>query len=140
MIQRENNHKTTNYLETLPLPNSKNVLNIFKDSYVFDMIDLDKNLYEREMEQILVDNISKLLLELGKGFAFLGRQYHLVVGDDDFYIDLLFYNVVLKCYIVIELKTNKLIPGYISKLNFYISAVDKTLKMETDNPTNYQNI
>ena len=133
--QGENQHKTTNYIEKLPSPNSENVLNMFKDPYVFDMIDFEKNLVEREVEQILVDSISKLLLELGKGFAFLGRQYHMSIGDDDFYVDLLFYNVVLKCYIVIELKSNKFIPEYIGKLNFYVSAVDKTLKTETDNPT-----
>ena len=90
---------------------------------------------EREIENELVDNISKFLLELGKGFAFIAKQYHIEVADNDYYIDLLFYHVTLKCYVVIELKNTKFIPEYAGKLNFYLSAVDEKLKTETDQPT-----
>lgn len=90
---------------------------------------------ERDIEQALVKDVTKLLLELGTGFAFLGNQYHLNVGGDDFYIDLLFYNLNLRCYVVIELKTGEFKPDYAGQLNFYLSAVDGILKSEHDNPT-----
>lgn len=83
---------------------------------------------ERDIEQALVKDVTKLLLELGTGFAFLGNQYHLNVGGDDFYIDLLFYNLNLRCYVVIELKTGEFKPEYAGQLNFYLSAVDGILK------------
>lgn len=83
---------------------------------------------ERDIEQALVRDVTKLLLELGTGFAFLGNQYHLNVGGDDFYIDLLFYNLNLRCYVVIELKTGDFKPEYAGQLNFYLSAVDGILK------------
>ena len=88
---------------------------------------------ERDIEQALVKDITKLLLELGTGFAFLGNQYHLNVGGDDFYVDLLFYNLNLRCYIVIELKTGEFKPEYAGQLNFYLSAVDGMLKKDDDN-------
>ena len=90
---------------------------------------------ERDIEQALVKDVTKLLLELGTGFAFLGNQYHLNVGGDDFYIDLLFYNLSLRCYVVIELKTGEFKPEYAGQLNFYLSAVDGLLKKEQDHPS-----
>lgn len=90
---------------------------------------------ERDVEQALVRDVTRLLLELGTGFAFLGNQYYLNVGGDDFYIDLLFYNINLRCYVVIELKTGDFKPEYAGKLNFYLSAVDGILKKEQDNPS-----
>lgn len=99
-----------------------------KDPYVFDFIPFRKNMIERDIEQALVRDVTKLLLELGTGFAFLGNQYHLNVGGDDFYIDLLFYNLNLRCYVVIELKTGDFKPEYAGQLNFYLSAVDGILK------------
>jgi hypothetical protein len=90
---------------------------------------------EREIENELVKNITKLLLELGTGFAFIGNQYHIEVENEDFYIDLLFYNLKLRCYVVIELKSGDFKPEYAGKLNFYISAVDDLLKTPRDNPT-----
>lgn len=90
---------------------------------------------ERDIENQLVEHITKFLLELGKGFAFVGRQYHLEVGETDYYMDLLFYHIKLKCYVVIELKNTKFIPEYAGKLNFYLSAVDSLLKTDSDNPT-----
>ena len=91
---------------------------------------IESNLYD--IEQALVKDVTKLLLELGTGFAFLGNQYHLNVGGDDFYIDLLFYNLNLRCYVVIELKTGEFKPEYAGQLNFYLSAVDGILKKEND--------
>ncbi len=82
-----------------------------------------------------MEHITRFLMELGKGFAFVGRQYHLEVGDTDYYIDLLFYHIKLKCYVVVELKNTKFIPEYSGKLNFYLSAVDSILKTDSDNPT-----
>lgn len=90
---------------------------------------------ERDIEKALIKQITAFLLELGTGFAFLGNQYHLNVGGDDFYIDLLFYNLNLRCYVVIELKTGDFKPEYAGQLNFYLSAIDRQLKKDTDNPT-----
>ena len=106
-----------------------------KDPYIFDFIPFKTDMLEREIEEALVKDVTKLLLELGTGFAFLGNQYHLNVGGDDFYIDLLFYNLNLRCYVVIELKTGEFKPEYAGQLNFYLSAVDGILKKEQDNPT-----
>ena len=93
------------------------------------------DIVERDIEQALIADVTKLLLELGTGFAFLGNQYHLNVGGDDFYIDLLFYNLNLRCYVVIELKTGEFKPEYAGKLNFYLSAVDAQLRTEHDAPS-----
>ena len=94
-----------------------------------------EDMLERDIEQALVRDVTKLLLELGTGFAFLGNQYHLNVGGDDFYIDLLFYNLNLRCYVVVELKTGEFKPEYAGQLNFYLSAVDGILKKDADNPS-----
>ena len=101
-----------------------------KDPYIFDFIPFREDMVERDIERALVQDVTKLLLELGTGFAFLGNQYHLNVGGDDFYIDLLFYNLNLRCYVVIELKTGAFKPEYAGQLNFYLSAVDGILKVE----------
>lgn len=106
-----------------------------KDPYIFDFIPFSEDMVERDIENALVKDITKLLLELGKGFAFLGNQYHLNVGGDDFYIDLLFYNLNLRCYVVIELKTGEFKPEYAGQLNFYLSAVDGLIKHPEDNPS-----
>ena len=90
---------------------------------------------EKDIENALIQDVTKLLLELGTGFAFVGNQYHLNVAGDDFYIDLLFYNINLHCYVVIELKTGEFKPEYAGKLNFYLSAVDEIIKTEQDNPS-----
>lgn len=106
-----------------------------KDPYIFDFIPFSEDMVERDIENALVKDITKLLLGLGKGFAFLGNQYHLNVGGDDFYIDLLFYNLNLRCYVVIELKTGEFKPEYAGQLNFYLSAVDGLIKHPEDNPS-----
>lgn len=131
--------KVSNFEARLPAPQSELALQTMKDPYIFDFIPLRENMVERDIEQALVKDVTKLLLELGTGFAFLGNQYHLNVGGDDFYIDLhidlLFYNLNLRCYVVIELKTGEFKPEYAGQLNFYLSAVDGLLKHEQDNPS-----
>jgi predicted nuclease of restriction endonuclease-like (RecB) superfamily len=127
--------KTTNFKVKLPDPQSDMAQQALKDPYIFDFIETRRGMVERDVENELVGNIAQFLLELGSGFAFVGRQYHLEIGDKDFYIDLLFYNLKLRCYVVIELKMNEFIPEFAGKLNFYVSAVDDMLKQGTDNPT-----
>ena len=128
-------NKVTNFEYRLPSPQSELAVQTMKDPYVFDFIPFREDMLERDIEQALVRDVTKLLLELGTGFAFLGNQYHLNVGGDDFYIDLLFYNLNLRCYVVIELKTGDFKPEYAGQLNFYLSAVDGILKKEQDNPS-----
>ena len=127
--------KVSNFENRLPSPQSELALQTMKDPYIFDFIPFKEDMVERDIEQALVKDVTKLLLELGTGFAFLGNQYHLNVGGDDFYIDLLFYNLNLRCYVVIELKTGEYKPEYAGQLNFYLSAVDGILKKEHDNPS-----
>lgn len=126
--------KVSNFETCLPAPQSELALQTMKDPYIFDFIPFREDMAERDIEQALVRDVTKLLLELGTGFAFLGNQYHLSVGGDDFYIDLLFYNLNLRCYVVIELKTGEFKPEYAGKLNFYLSAVDGILKKAEDTP------
>ena len=128
-------NKITNFDDTLPSPNNEQVRNLLKDPYIFDFITDNKDLKELDIEQQLISNITKLLLELGNGFAFVGKQYHLEIESEDYYIDLLFYNLKVRSYVVIELKTTEFKPEYIGKLNFYLSAVDKYIKDAKDNPT-----
>lgn len=128
-------NKTTNFDETLPSPNNEQIKELLKDPYIFDFITTDKDLKEMDIERELTTNITKLLLELGNGFAFVGRQYHLEIENEDYYIDLLFYNLKVRSYVVIELKTTEFKPEYAGKLNFYLSAVDKYVKDKSDNPT-----
>lgn len=127
--------KIANFERRLPPAQSELALQTMKDPYIFDFIACKEDMVERDIEQALVQDVTKLLLELGTGFAFLGNQYHLVVGGDDFYLDLLFYNLKLRCYVVIELKTGDFKPEYAGQINFYLSAVDGLLKQETDNPS-----
>ena len=127
--------KISNFENRLASPQSELAVQTMKDPYVFDFIPFKEDMVERDIEQALVQDITKLLLELGTGFAFLGNQYHINVGGDDFYIDLLFYNLNLRCYVVIELKTGEFKPEYAGQLNFYLSAVDGILKKEADNPS-----
>lgn len=128
-------NKVSNFEKRLPSPQSELALQTMKDPYIFDFIPFREDMVERDIENVLIKDITKLLLELGTGFAFLGNQYHLNVGGDDFYIDLLFYNINLRSYVVIELKTGDFKPEYAGKLNFYLSAVDEILKKEQDNPS-----
>lgn len=127
--------KISNFESRLPAPQSELAVQTMKDPYIFDFIPFREDMVERDIEEALVKDVTKLLLELGTGFAFLGNQYRLNVGGDDFYIDLLFYNLNLRCYVVIELKTGEFKPEFAGQLNFYLSAVDGILKRDEDNPS-----
>ena len=122
----------SNFENHLPSPQSDLAQQTLKDPYCFDFLTLSEKHNEKELEAALTENISQFLLELGAGFAFVGKQYHLQISDKDFYIDLLFYHLKLRCYVVIELKTTEFKPEYVGKLNFYISAVDDLLAREED--------
>ena len=125
----------TNFSRTLPAPQSDLAQQTLKDPYTFDFMAMTAPYNELDVERQLTQHITQFLLELGKGFAFIGRQYHLEVAGNDYYLDLLFYHVTLKCYVVVELKNRRFIPEYAGKLNFYLSAVDSLLKREDDQPT-----
>ena len=125
----------TNFGERLPSPQSDLARQLLKDPYIFDFLTLEEPFHERELETGLVRHLEKFLLELGQGFAFVGRQYHLEVSDKDFYIDLLFYHLRLRCFVAIELKKGDFKPEYAGKMNFYCSVVDDKLKHESDQPT-----
>ncbi|TAJ13093.1 DUF1016 domain-containing protein [Marinilabiliaceae bacterium JC017] len=125
----------TNFTNTLPRPESDLANQSLKDPYLFDFLTIKKNADERSIEDQLTKHITQFLLELGTGFAFIGRQYKLEVGNKDFYVDLLFYHTKLRCYVVVELKAKSFKPEYAGKLSFYLSAVDDKLKTDSDNPT-----
>lgn len=127
--------KVTNFKKLLPAADSEMAQQALKDPYVFDFITTREGLVERDIEEQMVQNVTSLLLELGTGFAFVGRQYHLVVGDADFYIDLLFYNLKLRRYVIVELKNEEFKPEFAGKLGFYVAAVDGELRGEYDNPS-----
>ncbi len=125
----------SNFKKTLPSPNSNLVQEMIKDPYNFDFVALSNNFTEKELEKSLTDQITKFLLELGAGFAYLGKQVPIKVGERDFFIDLLFYHTKLHCYFVVELKTVEFEPEHAGKLNFYIKAVDVLMRKDGDNPT-----
>ena len=125
----------SNFEATLPAAQSDLAKQILKDPYNFDFLMLRERHDERELENGLAEHITRFLVELGTGFSYLGRQYRLEVAGDEFFIDLLFYHVRLHCYVVVELKTCGFKPEFIGKLNFYVSAVDGTVKSELDNPS-----
>ena len=155
MVQSITNHWTTRYLQEaiklddygkhgalantfpapLPVPEANDVKSMLKDPYIFDMLTFTEQYNERDVEIGLVKHVEKFLVEMGAGFAFMGRQYHIEVSGDDYYIDILMYNAFLHCYLVIELKDTEFMPEYIGKLNFYCSAVDDILCREGDNRT-----
>ncbi len=127
--------KTSNFKNTLPVPQSELAHNMLKDPYKFDFLGIGQESQEKEIENALVLHMKKFLLELGVGFAFVGQQYHLEVGEQDFYIDLLFYHLKLRCYVIIELKSKEFKPEYAGKLNFYLSAADDLLRHPDDKPS-----
>ena len=124
-----------NFNETLPVPEADDVKSMLKDPYIFDMLTFTEKYNERDVEIGLVKHVEKFLVEMGAGFAFMGRQYHIEVSGDDYYIDILMYNAFLHRYLVIELKDTEFMPEYIGKLNFYCSAVDDILCRKGDNRT-----
>ena len=125
----------TNFDKNLPSLESDLAKGLMKDPYCFDFLSATDDAHEREIEKGLIVHIQKFLLELGEGFAFVGNQYHLEVGNKDFYVDMLFYNLKLRCYFVIELKTTEFKPEYSGKLNFYLSVIDDKLKHKDDKPS-----
>lgn len=126
---------TTNFASRLPPPDSDLVQQTLKDPYIFDFLTLADGFQERELETALVAHLEKFLLELGQGFAFVGRQYHLDLGGQDFYIDLLFYHLKLRCFVVIDLKRGDFKPEYAGKMNFYCNVVDDHLRHPGDAAT-----
>ena len=125
----------TNFSQTLPAPQSDLAQQTLKDPYIFDFLTLTKQHSERELEQGLIEHITHFLLELGAGFAYMGKQYPVQVGEREFFIDLLFYHTQLHCHVVIELKIGDFEPEHAGKLNFYIKAIDEQLRTEADQPT-----
>lgn len=124
-----------NFEHTLPDYQSDLAKSVFKDPYNFDFLMLSRKAKEMEIENLLTQKIADFLLDLGRGFAFVGRQYKVEVDETDYKIDLLFYHTILHAYVVIELKAGEFLPEYVSKLNFYISAIDDKLKTPADEPT-----
>ena len=125
----------TNFKATLPPADSDMAAQVFKDPYLFDFLGTADPRREREVEQALVDHIQRFLLELGSGFAFVGRQVHLEFASRDYYLDVLFYHLNLRCYVVIELKAAPFDPAFIGQINVYLSAVDDLLRHPDDKPT-----
>lgn len=132
---RRQGQVVTNFVARLPSPGSGLAHNTLKDPYLFDFLGLGDEAHEREIESALIRHITRFLLELGTGFAFVGRQHRLEVAGDEFFIDLLFYHTRLKCYVVVELKAVAFKPEHAGQLNFYLSAVDAQVKAPDDNPT-----
>jgi len=134
-LHQRQGQATTNFGELLPSPQSDLARQALKDPYIFDFLTLEEPFRERELETGLMEHMQKFLLELGVGFAFVGRQYHLTVGDEDFYIDLLFYHLKLRAFVVIDLKVGAFKADYAGKMNFYLNVVDDLLRHDTDNPS-----
>lgn len=125
----------SNFARTLPAPQSDLAQQLLKDPYTFDFLSLGAAAQERELERGLLAHVRAFLLELGKGFALVGSQYHLVVGGQDYYLDLLFYHLTLRCFVVIDLKMGEFKPEDSGKMNFYLAAADELLRHPSDQPT-----
>ena len=134
-LYRRQGSALTNFERALPKPQSDLAHQLLKDPYNFEFLTLAPEARERDLERALIQHMRDFLLELGVGFAFVGSQYHLEVGDQDFYIDLLFYHLRLRCFIVIDLKMSAFQPEYSGKMSFYIAAVDDLLRQPDDRPT-----
>jgi predicted nuclease of restriction endonuclease-like (RecB) superfamily len=126
---------TTNFATHLPAPQSDLAQQTLRDPYIFDFLTLEEPFHERELETGLIRHLETFLIELGQGFAFVGRQYLVSIGEDDFYIDLLFYHLRLRCFVVIDLKRGKFKPEYAGKINFYCNIVDDHLRHASDQTT-----
>lgn len=128
-------HKTTNFLTNLSSPQSELAHDLIKSPYNFDFLGLHDTAHERDIEHASIQHIAQFILELGKGFAFVGHQVPIAINDNEFFLDMLFYNLKLRCYTVIEIKSTKFKPEHAGQLNFYLSAVDDLLKHPDDNPS-----
>ena len=133
--QADPTKKLNNYSEILPSPQSELSRDILKDPYIFELSGLKERIFEKDVEKSMLEQIKTVLLELGKGFSFVGNQYRISTEREDYYIDLLFYHLQLRCFVVVELKNTDFKPDYIGQLQFYVTAVDETLKKEQDNKT-----
>lgn len=127
--------KLTNFRNKLPIPQSELARDVIKDPYIFELEGIKENAVEKDIENAMMEKIKNVLLELGKGFSFVGNQYKISTENQDYYIDMLFYHLDLRCYIVVELKNVEFKPEYIGQLSFYVTAVDETLRKELDNQT-----
>jgi predicted nuclease of restriction endonuclease-like (RecB) superfamily len=125
----------SNFDRLLPAPQSDLVRQTLKDPNIFDFLTIEEPFHERELETSLLHQLERFLLELGQGFAFVGRQFRLEVGDGDFYVDLLFYHLKLRCFVVIDLKKGEFKPEYAGKMNFYLAVADDKLRHEADAPS-----
>jgi predicted nuclease of restriction endonuclease-like (RecB) superfamily len=134
-LHRREGKAITNFAAALPAPQSDLAHQTLKDPYIFDFLTLDAAARERELELGLLDHIQKFLIELGVGFAFVGRQYRLKVSGEEFALDLLFYHLGLRCFVVVDLKMEVFKPEFAGKMNFYLSAVDDQLRRADDQPT-----
>lgn len=134
-LHKRQGNAITNFRQTLPAPHSDLAQEVLKDPYIFNFLNIETPALERRLEKSMLDHIQNLLLEFGKGFAFMGRQVHIEIGDEDYYLDMLFYHVRLHCYVVIEVKTGQFRPEHAGKMNFYLSAVDNILRQTDDKPT-----
>lgn len=133
--RQKENIKLTNFDDKMSISQSELARDIMKDPYIFELANLNENACEADIENAMVERIKNVLVELGKGFSFVGNQYKISTDNNDYYIDLLFYHLELRCYVVVELKNTFFKPEYIGQLNFYVTAVNKTLKKEYDNET-----
>lgn len=133
--QAENARKLTNFGTVLSEPQSELANEIIKDPYIFELTGIKEKAAEKDIEKAITEKIKNVLLELGKGFSFVGNQYRISTEKKDYYIDLLFYHLDLRCFVAIELKNTDFDPAYIGQLQFYVTAVDETLKKTEDNPT-----
>ena len=133
--QADNSVKHNNFTNNLPNIQGELAIDMMKDPYIFEIAGLSKKYSEEEVERAIIEKIKTILLELGKGFSFVGNQYRISTQNKDYYIDLLFYHLVLNCFVVVELKNTDFDPSYIGQLQFYVTAVDETVKRESDNPT-----
>ncbi|MGI0494317.1 PDDEXK nuclease domain-containing protein [Alkalinema pantanalense CENA528] len=134
-LYRRQGNAVTNFDRTLPQPQSDLAQQLIKDPYHLEFLTLGKDAQERDLETALITHIRDFLLELGVGFAFVGSQYRLEVEGDEFFVDLLFYHLKLRCYVAIELKMTDFKPEYSGKMNFYVAAIDDLLRHPSDNPT-----
>ena len=135
LYERQNVSKIQNFASRLPDNQSELAIQTMKDPYIFDFVRMKDRMIETDIEHEMVNNVSRLLLELGKGFAYVGEQYPLCIQEEEFFIDLLFYNYLMHCFFAVELKTGKFIPEYAGKMNFYLSVLDDQVKSEVDNPS-----
>ncbi len=129
------NKKSHNFDNTLPIKMLKKVEPVIKDTYMFDFLEISDDIKEKELEKKLLENIKSFLLELGIGFSFIGSQYKITLGENEYFIDLLFYHRYLKCLVVIDLKIGKFIPEYAGKMNFYLNLLDDKVKLKEENPS-----